>query len=169
MRPPFTRRTSFVSVSVLWVFALAIGCKKTDRTEWVDPTTLRAGAVQHASLTDSQMARVRALQLTFAEVDPTPLDKWVDDFKRDRDPERELRVYEGMANAYRAYCNGRNLSLRAKADVYQVVLLRSGAPDAEVLPRLKLGELSVADAQDVLRLYKEPATPITVVPSPASR
>lgn len=56
------------------------------------------------------MERINALQQTFAEVDPTPLAKWVEDFKRDVDPERELRIYEAMAQAYRAYCQGKNLS-----------------------------------------------------------
>jgi hypothetical protein len=114
------------------------------------------------------MERVKRLQETFAGVDASPLDKWVEDFKRDRDPDHELRIYEGMADAYRAYCNGRKLSSRAKADVYQVVLLRSGAPDAEVLPRLKLSELSVADAKELLGLYKEPPAPVTVTSSPAA-
>jgi len=159
---------SRASVAVLLAFSLASGCKKTDRTRWVDPTTLRPGPVRHASLTDGQMGRLRELQRTFAEVDPSSLDKWVEDFERDHDPEREIRIYEGMAEAFRSYCNGRNLSSRAKADVYQVVLLRSGAPDAEVLPRLKLSELSLSDAKDVLRLYKEPAAPITVAPSSAT-
>jgi hypothetical protein len=157
------------SASILLFSTLAIACKRADRTKWVDPAELHPGPIQHASLTDNQLERVRRLQQTFAEVDPSSLDKWIDDFKRDRDPERELRVYEGMADAYRAYCNGRNLSPRGKSDVYQVVLLRSGAPDEEVLPHLKLDELSVADAKQILGLYKEPAAPITAVPSSAGR
>jgi hypothetical protein len=118
-------------------------------------------------LTAIQLERVKALQQTFAEVDTSPLPRWIDDFKRDQDPDRELRTYERMADAYRAYCRGRSLSPRAKADVYLVVLLRSGAPDEEVLPRLKLQELTIADAKDILRLYKAPPEPVTSVPSPS--
>ena len=95
-----------------------------------------------------------------------PLEKWIDDFKRDRDPNREIRIYEGMAEAYTAYCSGRNLTLRAKQDVYQIVLLRSGAPDAEVLRRLKLKALSVDDAKEVLSLYRAPPAPITISTAP---
>jgi len=138
--------------------------KEATRVQWIDPAKLVPSPTQHQSLTAAQMERVERLQRTFAEVDPTPLAKWVEDFKRDRDPDRELRIYEGMADAYRAYCNGRKLSPRAKTDVYRVVLLRSGAPEAEVLPRLKLEELTVAEAKEVLRLYKEPSAPITVMP-----
>jgi hypothetical protein len=150
--------------TIVLLSLIALGCRKADRTEWIDPAKLQAGPVRHALLTDSQMERVRRLQQTFADVDPSPLGKWVDDFKRDVNPERELRIYEGMADAYRAYCDGRKLSSQAKSDVYQVVLLRSGAPDAEVLPRLKLSELSVSDAKNVLALYKVPPQPITATP-----
>jgi hypothetical protein len=108
------------------------------------------------------MERIRKLQQTFSEVDPMPLEKWVDDFKRDKDPDREIRIYEGMAEAYTAYCSGRQLTLQAKQDVHQVVLLRSGAPDAQVLPQLTLKVLSVDDAKEILKLYKVPPAPITV-------
>ena len=57
------------------------------------------------------------------------------------------------------------LSLSAKKDVYRVVLLRSGAPEAEVLKHLELKELSLADVKDVLRLYSDAPAPITVTPS----
>src|SRR5690349_6756523 len=99
MRAPRTPRLGTVSTCVLWAFVLAIGCKsqKADRTQWVDPTTLQPGPIQHAALTDRQMERVKRLQETFAGVDASPLDKWVEDFKRDRDPDHELRIYEGMA------------------------------------------------------------------------
>ena len=125
--------------------------------QWTDPSKLGRGSIQHEQLTADQLA----------EVDPTPLDKWVDDFKRDRDPEREIRIYESMARAFVAYGRGRKLSLAAKKEVYELVLLRSGAPETEVLPQLKLRELSVAEAKDVLRLYSDAPAPITVAPSGA--
>jgi hypothetical protein len=110
------------------------------------------------------MERLKKLQETFAEVDPSPLEKWVDDFKRDQDPEREIRIQEAMATAYSAYCSGRSLTLAAKRDVYQVVLLRSGAADAEVLSHIKLSTLSLDDAKAVLKLYPMAPAPITVSP-----
>jgi hypothetical protein len=155
-------------VAILTCLALSWAACKSEKgqTQWIEASKLKPGPVRHEVLTDGQMDRVKALQTTFAEVDPTPLESWVNDFKRDIDPERELRTYEGMAKAYRAYCQGRSLSAGAKMDVYRVVLLRSGAPDEDVLPRLKLKELSAADAKDILRLYTEPPQPLTVTSSP---
>lgn len=115
-----------------------------------------------SALTQQQEARIKRLQETFIDVDPTPLEKWREDFSRDRDPERELRIYEGMAEAYRSYCEGKDLTQAAKSDVYQVVLLRSGAPEAEVLPRLKLTVLSLEDAKAILKGYRVQAAPIVV-------
>ena len=108
------------------------------------------------------MKRIKALQQTFQDVDSSPLDKWVDDFKRDHDPEREIRIYEGMAEAYRSYCSGKTLTQSAKQDVYQVVLLRSGAPDSDVLPRLNLSVLQTQDAREILKGYKRAPAPVLV-------
>ncbi|MBI3465203.1 MAG: hypothetical protein HY000_19430 [Planctomycetes bacterium] len=69
------------------------------------------------------------------------------------DPDRELLVWERMAKAYQAYCNGRTLSPNAKKEVYRVVLLRSMAPEQEVLERIKLEELSREDAIAVMKGY----------------
>lgn len=142
--------------------------KHPSHEQWIDPASVRPGPLQHEQLTSPQMERIKKLQQTFSEVDPSRLEKWVEDFKRDRDPEREIRIYEGMAAAYAAYCTGRTLTLPAKKDVYEVVILRSGAPDAEVLPRLKLGVLSLDDAKDILKLYRMAPAPITVSTSPAT-
>ena len=146
-------------------------CKESRRAsqvQWVDPARVRPGPIRHEQLTSTQVERIKKLQQTFSEVDPSPPEKWIEDFKRDRDPEREIRIYEGMAAAYDAYCSGRTLTLPAKKDVYQVVILRSGATDAEVLPQLKLRVLSLDDAKDILKLYRMDPVPITASTIPGA-
>ena len=166
-------KSSLLRSCALLVLLGASGCRSEQKraasseTRWIDPAKVERSAIRHDQLTADQMARLKVLQAAFAEVDPTPLEKWVDDFKRDRDPDREIRIYESMARAYVAYCRGRDLSLAAKKEVYGVVLVRSGAPEAEVLSQLKLKELSLSDAKDVLRLYSNAPAPITIMPSGA--
>lgn len=125
--------------------------KADGRVEWIDPKTIQPGPIRRDALSDEQMARIRSLQATFAEVDGQTVEKWVDDFKRDADPDQELEVWERMAKAYRAYCDGRKLSPEAKKDVYRVVLLRSMAPEKDVLERGKLKELSREEAIAVMK------------------
>jgi hypothetical protein len=126
---------------------------------------LQPGPVQHDNLTPEQIERITELQDTFREVDPTPLAEWIDDFKRDREPDREIRIYESMAAAYAGFCSGRSLTLEAKREVYQLVLMRSGAPDDEVLARAALKVLTPTDAREILGLYNAPPSAVQVVPS----
>lgn len=157
-------------ISLIACSACLLSCnegKQPSQAQSIAPASVRPGPLQREQLTSSQMERIKRLQQTFSEVDPSPLEKWVDDFKRDRDPDREIRIYEGMAAAYSAYCTGRTLTLPAKKDVYDVVILRSGAPDADVLSQVKLDVLSVDDAKDILKLYRMAPAPITVSTSPA--
>ena len=123
------------------------------RVEWVDPKSIQPGPLQRDILSDEQMARIRTLQATFVEVDGQAVEQWVDSFKRDADPDKELRVWERMAKAYLAYCGGKSLSPAAKNDAYQVVLLRSMASEKDVLERVKLNELSRDDAIAVMKGY----------------
>src|SRR5262249_11406773 len=103
------------------------------------------------SLTSEQMARIQKLQTALVEVDGQPVEQWVDDFKRDLDPDRELDVWETMAKAYTAYCSTHTLSPEAKKEVYKVVLLRSTASEQEALEHLELKVLTKDDAIAVMR------------------
>ena len=129
------------------------------KTEWIDPAKVQPGPIRRERLSDEQMARVRRVQEVFAEVDPTPLDKWVEDFRRDLDPDRELAIWERMAAAYTGYTAARRLTPEAKKEVFVVLLLRSGAPEEEVLKQLKPKVLGVQDARDIMRLYSAPPQP----------
>lgn len=70
------------------------------------------------------MERVRKLQAVFVEVDSQSVEQWVDGFKRDLNPDRELDIGETMAKAYTAYCSKRTLSPEAKQEVFNVSGLR---------------------------------------------
>lgn len=121
------------------------------KVEWIDPNLIQPGPIQRDTLSDEQMSRIRTLQGVFVEVDGQTVEQWADNFKRDGDPDKELRIWERMAKAYRTYCDGKQLSAAAKMDVYRVVLLRSMASEQDVLERVKLNELSRDDAILVMK------------------
>jgi hypothetical protein len=148
-----TRAGGFI---LLMFAATLVSCsnnsdKPGGKVKWVDPKTIQAGPIRHEKLTDEQMERIRSLQATFAEVDSQSIDKWVDNFKRDQDPDRELQIWERMAKAYRAYCDKRELSVEVKKDVFGVVLMRSMASEQDVLEKAKLSKLSKEEAKEVMR------------------
>lgn len=154
--------------TVVLVALLVTGCDRGStsgdaRTQWIDPKKLEPGPIRHASLTEEQMARVQRVQKVFSEVDPSPIEKWAEDFRRDSNPERELSLWESMASAYETFTTARTLTLAAKKEVFGVVLLRSGAPEEEVLKHVNLKILTEKDARDIMRLFSTQPTPVTVV------
>jgi len=127
------------------------GKESQGQVKRLETKSLKPGPIRHGSLTETQLARIRTLRGTFREVDEQPLEEWIDNFKRDLDPDRELRVWEQMAKAYQGFCDKRQLSREAKKEVYRVVLQRSMTPEREVLQRLRLKELSSEDAKEIMR------------------
>lgn len=99
------------------------------------------------------MERIHKLRDTLAEVYHSPVEKWVDNFKRDADPDKELAVWEKIAAGYTRYCSKRLLSIEAKKDVFQLLLLRSMAPEREVLNHIKLKTLTVDEAKETLKEF----------------
>ena len=118
---------------------------------WLDPAVPQPGPIRHESLTEAQLARIDRIRQTFAEVETSPRDKWIDDFKRDFDLEAELDVWDRMGDAYTRYVRSHPLSAEAKHEVFKVVLMRSTAPAEEVLPRLELKVLTKDDAAEIMR------------------
>lgn len=157
-----------VSTLVLIGMMALTGCDRAStssdaKTQWIDPKTLEPGPIAHESLTEDQMSRIQRLRKVFSEVDSSPLEKWVDDFKRDVDLESELRIWENMATAYETFTASKNLTLSAKKEVYKVVLLRSGAPEEEVLKHSELKILSEKDEREIMALFTNKPEPIQVV------
>src|SRR5262245_12810667 len=60
----------------------------------IDPKKIKRDPIRHVRLTEEQMDRIRKLHRTFEEVDGQTLDQWVDDFKRDADPDSNLETWE---------------------------------------------------------------------------
>jgi hypothetical protein len=137
------------------------------KVAWMDPKKIERGPLRRISLSDLQMQRIVKLQSVFADVDASDVDAWADDFKRDEDPDRELDVWERMAAAYTAYTTRHQLSIDAKKDVFQIVLLRSGASEAETLSHLHLKILSTQDAIDVMHGSDPLAHPVAIRQAPA--
>jgi hypothetical protein len=97
----------------------------------------------------------------FSEIDPSSFEKWVDDFKRDTDPDSELKIWEQIAAAYEAYTATKNLPLAAKREVYGVLLMRSQAPAEAVLKHMRLDVLTENDAREIMALYNDEPKPLT--------
>ncbi|AMV35375.1 hypothetical protein VN12_25015 [Pirellula sp. SH-Sr6A] len=145
-----------------------LGCGTTtsppeSTVEWIDPNKIQQGPTLHDTLPAELLTRIKAVHETFADVDGTPLEKWIDDFKRDLDPEGNIRVWEDMQVAYNSYCNQRELPLETRREVFRIVLMRSMMPDKDVLARLELEHVPADDVPIILAAYPGDAKPIDVI------
>lgn len=99
----------------------------------MNPNSIVPQGSRQSHLTEQQLPRVRRLQSVLSEVDPSSLEKWTEDFEKDQDPEKEIRIWEAIATAYQTYCSAKTAQrLEVKQEVLQVLLTRSGTDDFKV-------------------------------------
>jgi hypothetical protein len=115
--------------------------------------SLQPGPIKNQELNPKQMERIYKLRGVLAEVERSPIEKWVENFKQDANPDKELTVWEKIADSYTRYCARKPLSREAKEDVFQLLLLRSMASEREVLNHIKLKTLTVDEAKETLREF----------------
>lgn len=82
----------------------------------IDGSCLEAGPVRHHTLPGSLVARIGNVARIFQEVSGRPAAEWAKDFQRDRDPEKEVAVWEAMAAAYSIFTKERGLTLEARRE-----------------------------------------------------
>ena len=157
----------FSLLPVVLFFSCQNGQQKVEnqeaKIEWVDPNSIQQSQILHDSLTTSQINNIEYLYNTFKEVDPTSQEKWIEDFKRDQDPDREIEIWMMMAKAYKSYCQKREINLDVKKEVLKVLLMRSSVPEDEVLTHLKLEHLAEKEALKIMHVYDLESKPIRVI------
>ena len=130
------------------------------------PIRLVPGPIRHENLTDLQISRIKILQKTFEQVDPTPLEKWLEDFKRDLRPDREIEIWEAMAQTYIEFESKPSITIPMKREAFKLLILRSGISTKETLERVQLKHLSRSQAEEILRRYPLAPRPKTYLKTP---
>ena len=113
--------------------------------------------ILHPTLTPKQTERLKKLQKALAEVDDSSLEKWIDDFKRDENPDRELALFEAIAQAYQSFASSKSPTIEKKRDAYGLLLERSESSDDDALKNYEITALTQDEAKEVLRTYQKAA------------
>ncbi len=101
---------------------------------------IQDGEPKHNVLPDGLVERIKAFKAKLGEMDPTPLDKTIDNFRYDRNPEREVAVWEEIAGRYVEYAGTYKepIPFEHKREIYKVLFSASCfAVDEEFLQSLK--------------------------------
>ncbi len=124
--------------------------------------SIRQGRELRQKLTNEQELVIDYLMQTFAEVDSSSREEWIALFKKDLDPDRELKIWMAMAKAYRSYCDHHPVDLATRKEVYQVVLMRSVMEGDSIWNYLELNYLTLEDAKEIEKAYPFDPQPIQV-------
>jgi hypothetical protein len=144
------------------LFALASCDRPSPSTQRIKTQDIEAGPLRHDSLTPQQADRLRAIQAALAEVDTNPLEKWIEAFRRDVNPDREISIFEAIAQAYQTFCAARPRTKAQKQDAYGLLIERSGTTDDDALRNYRLKALTLGEARELLSYYTRSAEPIQV-------
>jgi hypothetical protein len=69
----------------------------------VDPRDLAKGPIRHETLSDELVSRVRAIRAALLQVYPQSMELWLDGFKRDAHPEKEILWWEHLSACFLEY------------------------------------------------------------------
>jgi hypothetical protein len=94
--------------------------KPTKKT--VKISDLNPGPIQHEVLPDGFIDRIRNFKQILIDVDETSLEEAVSNFQRDARPERELALWEHLAEKYQVYITRHDISsVEVKKEVFRVL------------------------------------------------
>ena len=82
---------------------------------------LKRGPIRHEQLSLSLTARINYLQQALDEVYPQPIEKWLDEFRRDANPESEVVWWERLTRCYLVYTEPKDLSQEQKQAAFKIL------------------------------------------------
>ncbi|MBI2033933.1 MAG: response regulator [Candidatus Liptonbacteria bacterium] len=89
----------------------------------VDIDRIVPAPIRHPFLPKQWVKRIEVFSKILFEVFPSPIEKTVDNFKRDTHPEEQIEIWEAMAEVYRDYVEEHpNLSLDEKKGLFLILL-----------------------------------------------
>ena len=103
-------------------------------------------------LTPAQTLAITEVQQKLFEVDTLPLEAWLDAFRKEEDPAREIAIWQKIAAIYTDFLKGRQSTLDYKREVFKLLIACSSMPRQYVPANTSLKLLS---AQDTISIMDE--------------
>ena len=99
---------------------------------------------------------IEEIRATFAEHILDTQDGWIDKFRGDMHPEKEIAVWLMMAKCYRAAVDGKDLGKAARKEVFDLLVRFSmGGTDEEILAQIPVPRLGPELAGRLMDMWRE--------------
>ncbi|UPR49868.1 GIY-YIG nuclease family protein [Vibrio cyclitrophicus] len=119
--------------------------------------------VNTSRLTEFQKTRIAVINEVFQEVFPCTAENAYENFSRDNNPDREIKIWESMAKAFMKVSTSSYVSEDVKEEAYSLLLLRSQMKTSEVLEQITPVAMGDKQAKSLLKAYELKPKPVRVV------
>ncbi len=143
-------------------------CKTNNKSENSNVQTINANdltlsPIVHDTLSSDQIEKIKKIQKTFSEVNPSSLEETITNFKRDRNPDNEIAIWLAMANAYEKFTSKNpSIDISKKKEAYGLILIRSMENEESTKVKADLKLLTDKEVSEILSYYILEAKPLTV-------
>ena len=161
-------RSHFIFLLISITCLTFYSCKTNDKSEnrnvqKIDPNELTISPVRHDTLSTDQIEKIKKIQLTFSEVNPSTLEQTITNFKRDQNPDNEITIWLAMANTYEKFkIKHSDLDINKKKEAYGLILMRSMENEAEAKSNSNLKLLTDKEVSEIFSYYDLEPKPITI-------
>jgi hypothetical protein len=112
---------------------------------------LTRGPMSHEKLSISVTARINYLCQALDEVYPQSLEKWLDEFQRDANPESEVLWWEWLTRCYLGYTEPKDLTSEQKQATFKILFTLAMGSDPQAMGG-ELARLPDGASDEILRL-----------------
>ena len=127
--------------------------KKYNEIQWIDPAKIQQGPIRRDSLSEDQVSKIMDIHKVMGKYDGQPIEKWIDDFKRDMNPDREIAIWQAMARAMVDVENRPGYCDEKKKESYKIVLMSSMAPYEQAKDHMKISGISEGEIMEIYMLF----------------
>ncbi len=137
--------------------------QKGKNIQTFNPNELTPEPIVHDKLTDDQIEKIKKIQSTFSDVYPISLEDTITNFKRDRNPDNEIRVWFNMMQAYEKFISkGSEITLEKKSEVFKLILLRSMMDESQVRSQTECKILTEIEINEIFEYYTFESKPLII-------
>lgn len=132
---------------------------KQSETKDIPIDKISPGPIRNTEFTPEILNVIRKIQFVFREVFPDTFKEWVDSFKRDMYPIREIALWCWMADVYEETIEHFPAKLEYRKEIFKLLLSCTMEDDKSILSKAKTKykHLSKEDIKLILKCRENPA------------
>ena len=122
---PDTESYTEVPESELAPGMIQVKIKGHEGLVWIEPSELKQSEYRHPPFTGPRREKIAKIQSAFPEIYDNSYEFWEDGFRRDENPDNEIKIWLHIATVYSEFASGKSLEYRD--ELFRLVLACSNS------------------------------------------